>query len=51
MDVHGVCKSFELTSLRDASEDFRITNFGQRFHALIEEDWGHEVSGLVLGYD
>jgi hypothetical protein len=23
----------------------------QLFHAQIEEDWGHEVSGLVLGYD
>jgi len=49
--VHGVCRSIKLTSLRDASEDFRIPNFGQLFRAQIEEDWGHEVSGLVLGYD
>jgi hypothetical protein len=27
--VHGVCRSIKLTSLRDASEDFRITNFEQ----------------------
>jgi len=49
--VHGVCRSIKLTSLRDASEDLRIPNFGQLFCAQIEEDWGHEVSGLVLGYD
>jgi hypothetical protein len=46
-----VCRSIKPTSLRDASEDFGIPNFGQLFHARIEEDWGHEVSGLVLGYD
>jgi len=49
--VRGVCRSIKLTTLRAASEDFRIPNFGQLFHAQIEEDWGHEVSGLVLGYD
>ena len=49
--VCGVCRSIKLTSLRDASEDFGIPNFGQLFRAQIEEDWGHEVSGLVLGYD
>jgi len=49
--VRGVCRSMKLTSLRDASEDFRIPNFGQLFRAQIEEDWRHEVSGLVLGYD
>jgi len=49
--VHGVCRSIKLTSLRDASEDFGIPNFGQRLHSQIEEDWGHEVSGLVLGHD
>jgi len=46
-----VCRSIKLTSLRDASEDFRIPNFRQLFRAQIEEDWGHEVCGLVLGYD
>jgi len=49
--VRGVCRSIKLTSLRDASEDFGIPNFGQLFHVQIEEDWGHNVSGLVLGYD
>ena len=48
--VRAVCRSIKLTSLRDASEDFRIPNFGQLFHAQIEEDWGHKVSGLVFGY-
>jgi len=46
-----VCRSIEFTSLRDASEDFRIPNIGQLFRTQREEDWGHEVSGLVLGYD
>jgi len=49
--VGGVCKRIELTSLRDAFKDFGIPNVGQLFHAHIEEDWGHEVCGLVLGYD
>jgi len=49
--VRGVCRSIKLTSLRDASEDFGIPNFGQLFCAQIEEDRGYEVSGLVLGYD
>jgi len=46
-----VCQSIKLTSFRDASEDLGIPNYGQLFHSQIEEDWGHEVSGLVLGYD
>jgi len=49
--VRGVCRCIKLTSLRDASVDFGIPNFGQLFHTQIEDDWGHEVSGLVLGYD
>jgi len=49
--VRGVCRSIKLTSLRDTSEDFGIPNFGQLFQAQIEEDRGHEVSGVVLGYD
>jgi len=40
-----------LTSPRDASEDVGIPNFGQLFQAQIEEDWGHKVCGLVLGYN
>ena len=47
--VCGVCRSIKLTSLRDASEDFEIPIIGQLFRAQIEEDWGHKVSGLVLG--
>jgi len=49
--VHGVCRSMILTSLKDASVDFWIPNFGQLFCTQIEHDWGHEVTGLVLGYD
>jgi hypothetical protein len=41
----------KLPSLRDASEDFRIPNFGQWFCTEIEDNWGDEVSGQVLGYD
>jgi len=46
-----VCRSIKLTSLRDASEDFGIPNFGLVFRAQIQEDWGHKVSGLMLGYN
>ena len=49
--VCGVCRSIKLTSLRDASVDFGFPNFGQLFRTRIEDDWGDEVSGLVLGYD
>jgi len=49
--VCGVCRSIKLTSLKDASEDFGIPNFGQLFRTQIAEDWGHEVSGQMLGYD
>ena len=51
MHVRRVCRSIKLTSLGDASEDFGIPNFVQLFSAQIEEDWGHDVCGLVLGYD
>jgi len=34
--VRGVCRSIKLSSLRDASEDFRIPNFGQLFRAQME---------------
>jgi hypothetical protein len=51
MHVGRVCRSSKSTSLRDASEDFRIPNFGQQFLAQIDEDWANEVSGLMLGYD
>ena len=40
-----------LTLLRDASVDFGIPYFAQPCCTQIEADWGHEVSGLVLGYD
>jgi hypothetical protein len=46
-----MCRSVKLTLLRDASIDFSIPTFGQLFHTQSEDDWGHEVSGLVLGYD
>jgi hypothetical protein len=46
-----MCGSIKLTSLRDESVDFGILNFGQLFRTQIDNDWGHEVSGLVLGYD
>jgi len=49
--VGGVCRSIKLTSLRDVTEDFRIINFEPPFRAQTEEDWGHEVCVLVLGYD
>ena len=49
--VRGVCRGIKLTSLRDTSDDFGIPNFGQLFRTQIEEDWGPEVCGLVLGYD
>jgi hypothetical protein len=49
--VRRVCRSIKLTSLRDGSEDIRIPHFGQQFHVQTEEDWEHEVSRLVLGYD
>jgi hypothetical protein len=46
-----VCRHIKISSLRDASVDFGIPNFGQPFRTQIEDDWGHEVTGLVLGYD
>jgi len=49
--VRNVCRSIKLTSLSDVSKDFGIPNFGQLFCAQIEVDWGHQVCGLVLGYD
>jgi len=51
MHVCRVFRSIKSTLLRDASEDFRIPNFVQLFRPQIEEDWGHEISGLVLGCD
>jgi hypothetical protein len=46
-----MCRSIKFTRLRDATADFGITNFGQLFGTQIDEDWRHEVSELVLGYD
>jgi hypothetical protein len=34
--VRGVCRSIKLTSLRDASEDFKSANFGRLFRMQIE---------------
>jgi hypothetical protein len=34
--VCGVYRSIKLTSLRDASEDIGIPNFGQQFHTQIQ---------------
>jgi hypothetical protein len=28
-----------------------MANFGHLFHTQIKEDWGQEISRLVLGYD
>jgi len=50
--VHRVGRSMKwVPSLQDASEDSGIPKFEQLFCAQVEVDWGHEVSGLVLGYD
>jgi hypothetical protein len=45
-EIHicGECRSIKLTSLRDASEDFEIPNFGQLFHAHVEKDRGQNVN-------
>ena len=49
--ICDACSSIKLTSLRNASGDVGIVKFGKVFCAQIEEDWGHKVYGLVLGYD
>jgi len=49
--VHSVCRGIKLISPSDASEDFRISNFGKLFCIQIDEDWRHDVCGLVLRYD
>jgi len=49
--VRGVCRCIKLMVLRDASVDFGIPNCRQLFRTQIEDDWGHKVTGLVLGYD
>jgi len=46
-----VCRRIKLTSLRDASLNFAIPNFGQLFRTKCDGNWNHEVSRLVLGYD
>jgi len=45
------CRSIKLTSLRDASEDFGIPNFGQLIRTHSKESRGHQVSRLIFGYD
>jgi len=49
--VRGGCRSIKFTLLRDWSVDFAIPNFEQLVHTKIEDNRGHEVSGLVLGYN
>jgi len=49
--VCGVWRSIKWTSLRDSSEHFIMSNFGQLIHVQSEQVWGHEVWGLVLKYD
>ena len=46
-----MCRCIKFTSLRDALLDFGIPIFEPLFCTQIEDDWGHEVSRLVLGYD
>jgi hypothetical protein len=38
MHVHRVCRSIKLTGLRDASDDFGISNSGKLFPTQIDED-------------
>jgi hypothetical protein len=45
-----ICRSNKLTPLRDAAVDFGIPNIRLQFRTQTEDDWGHEVSGLVLRY-
>jgi hypothetical protein len=49
--VRGECRSVKLKSLTDVAGDFEIPNLGKLFRAQIEEDWGTEITGLVLGYN
>jgi len=49
--VRRVCRCIKYTLLKDASVDLGIPNFGQLFRTQIEDDYGHEVTGLVLRYD
>jgi hypothetical protein len=49
--VWGVCTSIKSTSLRAASEGFRIPHCEQIFPPIIHDDWWHEVSGPVFRYD
>jgi hypothetical protein len=51
MHVRRVCRSINLTSLRDSSEDFVMHIFGQLFRAQLEENCGETVCGIELGYD
>ena len=46
--ICGVCSSNILILLRDAVMVLKICIFGSHFHSQMAQDWGHEVSGLVL---
>jgi len=48
--IHGVCRCIKSISLRNALEDFWPHISGLLLHAQIEQDWGHEVGGLVFWY-
>jgi hypothetical protein len=49
--VCGVWRNIKFTSLWDESVNFAIPKFGQLLHTQIEDDWGHDGSWPVLGYD
>lgn len=49
--VCRACRNIKLTSLSDASVDFRIPKIGQLFSTQIEDDLGYDISGLVVRYE
>ena len=49
--IHGEYRSVKLKSLTEVAGDFEFPNHGKLFRAQIEEDWGTEIPGLVLGYN
>jgi len=49
--MSAACTEVSNQYLWDASVDFRIPIFGPLFRTQIEDDWGHKVSYLVLGYE
>jgi hypothetical protein len=49
--IYRVHRSNIVTILCNASDDIGIPNFESLFCAQIDEDHGHKVIGLLLGYD